>query len=77
LENVAPVQFLPGEGFSSIPEVTIARPDAGQSFQGVLNGRAIITDAETFVTRADVYVDGVFRAIAIRQGGRPPECAAV
>jgi hypothetical protein len=77
LENASPVQFLPGEGFSSIPDVTLQRPDAGQTFQGVLNGRAVISDPLDTAARALVYIDGVYRANALRQPGRPPECVSI
>ncbi|MBM3796728.1 MAG: hypothetical protein FJW31_22340 [Acidobacteria bacterium] len=77
LENAPTVRFWPGEGFSSIPQVTLTRPsDGANTVRDVLNGRAISRDSASFVTRMEVYIDGVFRALASRQGPRPADCGA-
>ncbi|MCC6538560.1 MAG: M36 family metallopeptidase [Bryobacterales bacterium] len=75
LENAPTVTLFPGEGFSSLPQVTLTRPsEAAATFRDVMNGRAIVRDSASFVTRVDVYIDGVYRANAVRQAARPAEC---
>ena len=77
LENAPALTWIPPFDHSSLPRITLTSPDGGQTTKGVLNGRAIIADTEQFVTKADVYIDGVYRASAVRQGARPAECTGV
>ncbi|MFN7921721.1 MAG: M36 family metallopeptidase [Bryobacteraceae bacterium] len=76
LENAPTVTLLPGDGAGE-PAVTITRPDGGQTFQGVLNGRAVVSDPAVPLLRVEVYIDGVYRANAVRQAVRPAECGAI
>lgn len=68
LENAPRILFEPPSGAGSAPEVELEVPNATDSYEGILTGRATIWDQNHLVSSVYVLVDGTLRGQAGRTG---------
>ncbi|MDQ6704427.1 MAG: hypothetical protein M3Z85_00535, partial [Acidobacteriota bacterium] len=76
LENSPTVHFDPPFNFSSVPAAVIESPSADRHVQGVLQVTGAAYDTDTFISRIDIFIDGVQRARTFPSISRPDLCAA-
>mgnify|MGYP000045608829 CR=1 FL=1 len=69
-----PIEFLPGFGQGSLPEVLLESPAPGATAAGLIEVRGIATDSATFIGGATILIDGVYRAQATTGVSRPDIC---
>lgn len=78
LENAPKVLFEPPVGAGSAPEIELEVPNATDTYQGILTGRATIWDQNHFLSAVYVIIDGILRGqafpIALCQGQGRPNC---
>jgi hypothetical protein len=74
LENAPSVMFVPPFNHSSIPVGILETPSGGQVVKGILSGRGVSYDTQTFVTRIDVMIDGKLRSRTTPSFPRPDFC---
>ncbi len=64
LENAPTIIWEPPFNFPSAPEGRLESPAPGDRVQGVITVRGVTFDAAKSITRVDVFIDGVARAVA-------------
>jgi len=75
LEHASSITFHPQYNFSSLPQGLLQSPQDGETYAGLITGRAVIWDGGDPMSRVEVYIDGELRAFAGRVS-RPDFCAA-
>jgi hypothetical protein len=79
--NAQPLVFIPPFNATTTPQVILERPAAGETVRGVMRVTGIAYESAaaaqtlSFVSRRDILIDGVSRAVAA-QVSRPDYCAA-
>ena len=69
------VRWDPPFNNSSIPQVTLEAPTAGAAVQGVLTVSGVALDTDSPVTRVDLVIDNMERAVVFPAVSRPDVCA--
>ena len=64
VENANSITFEPPFGASSTPQIRIEVPNATDTYAGIVTGRILIWDNETFVPEVYVLIDGILRGRA-------------
>ncbi len=75
LTNGLSLRFDPPFNFSSFPVATVERPASGEVVRGVLTVSGIAYDPDVAVSRVDVFIDGVERAVTGPNVARTDFCA--
>ncbi|HSP68431.1 MAG TPA: Ig-like domain-containing protein, partial [Bryobacteraceae bacterium] len=75
LNNALSLRFEPPFNFTSVPVGTIERPARGETVQGVLTVRGVAYDSDAAISRVDIFIDGVERAVTGAALSRPDFCA--
>ncbi|MBM3735282.1 MAG: hypothetical protein FJW39_05785 [Acidobacteria bacterium] len=78
LENAPVVAMIPAENPPSLPSGELTQPTAGQTVQSILSGRGTLASFNDGIRRADVLIDGGYRAgAALAINPRLPQCSGV
>ncbi|MBY0505264.1 MAG: M36 family metallopeptidase [Bryobacteraceae bacterium] len=72
--NAPTIEYQPGYGASSLPEVVLEAPAAGAKAPGVLEVRGIVSDSAASVSSLNILIDGVYRGRATTGVARPDYC---
>jgi hypothetical protein len=75
LTNALSLRFEPPANPTSAPVVTIERPARGDTARGVLTVSGLAYDTDSPISRVDVFIDGVERAVTAASVSRPDFCA--